>query len=107
MITPSECIDEVWHCHILHTKDYQEFARVCGRMLHHLPGMPNEKEKFNTHYDRTHTMYLEVFRESPPEIYWPRKVPLSQEIGRGSIRKAFETYLKKMALTPFEAKKAA
>ena len=108
MITPSQVVDEVWHCHILHTRDYQEFARQCGRFLHHAPGMPNERDKFSSHYDRTHEMYREVFGEAPPPQYWPRNEQLPQpSANNGSITVAFERYLKKLQRAQSEAKEAA
>ena len=72
MITPSECIDEVWHLHILHTNNYEQFAKACGTKLQHIPGMPNEKERFEPHYDRTHELYFLVFGDRPPSSHWPR-----------------------------------
>ena len=72
MITPSECVDEVWHLHILHTQNYETFAKACGTKLHHFPGMPNEKERWDSQYDATHELYLSVFGENPPSSHWPK-----------------------------------
>lgn len=37
-LPPSYDMDEVWHAHILHTKDYMEFCdHVYGEFLHHQP----------------------------------------------------------------------
>jgi hypothetical protein len=37
-LPPSSDIDDVWHAHILHTEDYQDFCmKVFGRFLHHQP----------------------------------------------------------------------
>lgn len=73
-ITPSECIDEVWHIHILHTKPYAEFSKTCGRFIHHNPGMPDEKVRWDGQYRQTLEMYKRVFGDVPPRQFWPRPV---------------------------------
>ncbi len=38
VLTPTPDVDEVWHAHLLHTKDYlRDCMRVFGRFLHHEP----------------------------------------------------------------------
>ena len=74
-VTPSLDIDEVWHTHILHTRSYREFSRMIGRIIHHDPGMPNERSSFQGQYQKTLDFYREVFGEEPPLAVWPR--PLS------------------------------
>ncbi len=70
-ITPSEAIDEVWHLHILHTKNYAEFNDKCGGFLHHFPGLPTQKVRWNRQYELTLELYREVFLEEPPQSVWP------------------------------------
>jgi hypothetical protein len=55
----SPLIDEVWHAHILCTKDYRTFcADVFGEYLDHLPG----SEGFNwAYYDNTTIAYEKKF----------------------------------------------
>lgn len=71
-ITPSYFVDEVWHVHILHTKDYSRFARSCGGFLHHNPGMPSEEgERFRAQYAQTLEVYRNTFGEEPSAEIWP------------------------------------
>ena len=72
-ITPSQSIDEIWHLHILHTRDYAIFAEKCGSFLHHNPGLPSQRSRWDYQYDLTHTLYREVFGESPDPLVWPCK----------------------------------
>jgi hypothetical protein len=59
----SPLIDEVWHAHILCTKDYRTFcADVFGEYLDHLPG----SEGFNwAYYDNTTIGYEKKFGALP------------------------------------------
>jgi hypothetical protein len=65
-LTPprSPLIDEVWHAHILCTKDYRQFCfDVFGEYLDHLPGTAG----FNwEYYDITMTRYHARFGAVPP-----------------------------------------
>lgn len=59
-LPPSTDIDEVWHAHILHTKDYMNFCHeVYGEYLHHQPGSEKDpdSEKFH-HLFEAHTQHL-------------------------------------------------
>jgi hypothetical protein len=39
LLVPTQEIDRVWHCHILHTRKYfQDCQRLFGRFIHHEPG---------------------------------------------------------------------
>jgi hypothetical protein len=74
VLTPSEEIDAVWHLHLLYTRDYWD--RFCGEMLkrkiHHGPtkGGAAEAGTYLTGYQRTLTLYEEVFGPPPPAL-WP------------------------------------
>lgn len=38
LLVPTQEIDRVWHCHILHTRKYfQDCLRLFGRFIHHEP----------------------------------------------------------------------
>lgn len=40
----SEEIDDLWHTHVLHTKNYSEFClNICGKFIHHNPTMSDEE----------------------------------------------------------------
>lgn len=72
-MTPSISIDEIWHTHILHTRDYDAFGVILGRKLHHNPGVPSEQEKFDLQYEKTLGFYKQVFLEDAPANVWPRQ----------------------------------
>jgi len=94
MITPSEVVDEVWHCHILHTREYESFSAVCGRKLHHAPGMPNEKHLFVNHYLSTHELYQQLLGEKPPLSYWPVSSQPAASPAAPSFEKVWQLMLK-------------
>ncbi len=73
-VTPSVEVDEVWHLHLVYSRDYWEVwcGRVLGVRLHHDPttGGAAEGQKYRAQYARTLKLYEDVFG-APPERYWP------------------------------------
>jgi hypothetical protein len=68
---PSNMIDEMWHAHLLSTKEYFAFCKRHndGDYLHHDPSMVDAKKH---RYRWTLTQYRELFNESPKNaIIWP------------------------------------
>ncbi len=62
---PSRIIDEVWHNHILHTREYhRDCHAIFGYYLHHAPAKPGGEKKLIEGYQKTKTRYLETFNES-------------------------------------------
>lgn len=74
-ITPSEPIDEVWHLHILHTRAYEAFGKLCGRFIHHGPGLPTERVRWSRQYGVTFDLYRSIFNCEPPTDFWPSGKP--------------------------------
>lgn len=73
-VTPSVEVDQVWHLHLLYTRNYwDEFAPKLSTLPHHGPtaGGTNEHSKFKDWYERTLNSYERIFEESPPQSYWP------------------------------------
>ena len=74
-VTPSEEVDAVWHTHLLYTRDYwKDFCpNVLGREFHHGPtqGGKQESVKFYDQYSKTLYAYKDIFKETPPEDFWP------------------------------------
>jgi hypothetical protein len=74
-LTPSDQVDQVWHLHLLYTESY--WTDLCGhtlqRPIHHGPtkGGNKEKNKFESWYDKTLTLYAETFSAAPPADIWP------------------------------------
>jgi hypothetical protein len=62
-LTPSKEIDEFWHNHILHTKNYfQDCQAIFGHYLHHEPAAEEDDEnKFINGFIKTKQLYLEEF----------------------------------------------
>lgn len=72
-VVPSEMVDEVWHEHILFTKDYFErWPKILGKTLHHNPAVKGEKNTYNKDYTTTLTSYKKEFgSSSDTNEYWP------------------------------------
>ena len=74
-VTPSDEVDQVWHLHLVFTRNYWHI--FCGKVLqqdlHHGPtkGGQKEDEKFTDWYERTKELYEEEFDLRPPEDIWP------------------------------------
>jgi hypothetical protein len=73
-MTPSEEVDEVWHLHLIHSRDYWDLwcGQALGRRLHHDPtaGGPVEARRYRAQYAATLARY-EAFFGPPPESHWP------------------------------------
>lgn len=87
-VSPSHAIDQVWHLHLLYTRDYWDVwcARVLGRPLHHEPSTGGAKEgaKFDGWYGRTLESYRRFFGEPGPAWCWP--TPEAKRRGEGIYR---------------------
>lgn len=74
-MTPSEVVDEVWHLHLLYTRDYWKVfcGEILNREIHHGPteGGSQERQKYETLYLQTYQQYLAHFGSLPPEDIWP------------------------------------
>jgi len=69
---PSKIIDEIWHAHILHSKDYISFSRSLGMdYIHHCPSQSDEKEVLKVEYSQTLDRYRSIFEVTPNPIFWP------------------------------------
>lgn len=73
-VAPSDAVDQVWHLHLLYTRDYwEEFCpKVLGRSLHHGPARGGVREggTLADWYGRTRASYREFFG-APPADLWP------------------------------------
>lgn len=50
---PSAEVDEIWHEHILFTKDYEDWCNFLGRKIHHNPEKVGEKKSFDEGFQKT------------------------------------------------------
>lgn len=66
-MTPSITIDNIWHVHLLYTKDYANFCKLLpsGEFIHHNPTTSPENDK----YDNTLELYSKLFKSQPPSIW--------------------------------------
>ncbi len=75
VVTPSEDVDEVWHLHMLYSREYWNglCKEVLGRPLHHAPsrGGYAEQRKYRMHYRETLASYRAWFGECPSADIWP------------------------------------
>src|SRR5689334_10928095 len=73
-VTPSDVVDEVWHQHLIYSRDY--WTRWCGKRLqaplHHdpTPGGPEAQMIYRRQYAETLALH-ESFFGPPPEALWP------------------------------------
>ena len=74
-VTPSVEVDQVWHLHLLYTKDYwDEFVPKLTKVPHHGPteGGHQEARKFKEYYENTLISYRKFFDKVPPPKIWPK-----------------------------------
>lgn len=80
-VAPSDVVDQVWHLHLLYTRNYWEtFCQdVIGRPLHHEPaaGMAGERQRLGNWYADTLARYRQLFGEPPADI-WPSAEALAR-----------------------------
>jgi hypothetical protein len=77
-VSPSKCVDEFWHTHILDTRKYaNDCEEIFGGYLHHIP-LDDDKEERNAPYLATLRLYRSTFGDPPADIW--------QEAGGGSCR---------------------
>jgi hypothetical protein len=73
-VSPPEIVDQVWHLHLLYTRNYWDvFCRqTLGRTLHHEPatGADGERAHLGDAYAATLASYCRFFGEPPADI-WP------------------------------------
>jgi len=73
-VTPSEIVDEVWHQHLIYSRDY--WTHWCGEALggelHHdpTPGGPEAQGLYRRRYSETLALYERIFGPPDPAI-WP------------------------------------
>jgi hypothetical protein len=67
-IVPSHLVDEIWHEHILHTKQYEkDCLEIFGNFIHHEPSENMEKGE---DIEPTLRLYENTFQVKPPEEIW-------------------------------------
>ena len=73
-IAPSGFVDEVWHLHMLFTREYLETCRLLkGNVIVHVPLIENsvaEKENLQGFYQKTVQLYEKIFGKRE-EAFWP------------------------------------
>ncbi len=74
-VTPSEQVDQVWHLHLVYTREYWDdfCGEVLGQRVHHGPtkGGRAEADRFRSQYQQTLNSYQKWFHEVPPPDIWP------------------------------------
>lgn len=71
-VTPSVQVDEVWHLHMLYTRDYRDFCQNLGKFIEHGPtkGGKQEDDRYLEQYNKTLELY-KVYLGDYPEDIWP------------------------------------
>lgn len=74
--SPSVCVDQVWHMHLLYTRSYWDVfcAQVLEKRIHHGPstGGKISREIHILAYSETLNSYFEEFDEPAPVEFWPK-----------------------------------
>lgn len=71
ILTPAKLVDEIWHQHILDSRNYFDFCNeIAGRYLHHTPSYEEKHEFHRPKYLQTRAIYSKHFEREPiPEIW--------------------------------------
>lgn len=68
---PSRVVDEVWHAHVLHSRDYTAFCKAIGQdYIHHEPALPGESADLVPYFEKTTALYEKCFGEKPDRTVW-------------------------------------
>jgi hypothetical protein len=75
MVVPSDEVDQVWHLHLLYSKNYWDglCPHVLGGPFHHAParGGPDDADYHRRMYAKTLASYQAIFGVRPPAALWP------------------------------------
>jgi len=83
-VTPSVDVDEVWHLHLIYSRDYWQL--FCGEVLrtdvHHGPtaGGRAADARYRDQYGATLRLYEQYF-DAPPPRWWPSRVTRFADAG--------------------------
>jgi hypothetical protein len=70
-VTPCKLVDELWHQHILDSREYARFCvRVAGEFLHHTPHYEAPHGDHAPAFRRTKELYRERIGSEPPGRIW-------------------------------------
>ncbi|OJJ18726.1 hypothetical protein BKI52_24285 [marine bacterium AO1-C] len=71
MVSPSKIVDIVWHQHLIFTQSYDEFCKILGKNIQHIPSTHDKKDfrKFQEAASRTKHLYIKNFGEQPKNIW--------------------------------------
>jgi hypothetical protein len=74
IVSPSEIVDVVWHQHLVYTNSYNDFCKLAGKQIQHIPSTHNKEDfnRFKLARERTKLLYEKEFGEQPYEI-WQKK----------------------------------
>lgn len=82
--TPSDAVDQVWHLHLVYTRDYWQVwcKEILEQEVHHGPtkGGNKERAKFHDWYEQTKATYQRLFNQIPPPQIWPSSTIRFSEI---------------------------
>ena len=67
-VAPSFEIDQVWHAHMLFSKDYEKTEKLLGKRIHHQPNIEGQSGK--DEYKNTFHIYWDTFGYNPPRKIW-------------------------------------
>lgn len=80
VLPPSREIDEVWHAHVLHTKDYFNFCNIVfGEYLHHTPHLVGEANESRSALEEMFTNTQELYKAEFGDYLYTIKMTLFRD----------------------------
>lgn len=71
MVSPSAIVDIVWHQHLIFSESYQNFCKLLGKTIQHIPSTHNRADfkKFQEAKEQTKQLYETHFGNQPKDIW--------------------------------------
>ena len=89
--TPSKEVDEIWHEHILFTKEYEKWCDFLGKKIHHNPEKVGETKSFHGIFEETQKKMKELkkpektVKPSPVKKVSAKPIKRSSSSSRSSV----------------------
>jgi uncharacterized membrane protein YgcG len=92
MVSPSEIVDLVWHQHLIFTQSYNDFCKILGKRIEHIPstGSHSQRAQFDTARSFTENQYNSYFGEQDP-AFW-KYATMEASLGLKPARTDMQTF---------------
>jgi hypothetical protein len=80
----SSVIDEMWHAHVLFTRDYAKLGQTIGWFIHHEPTVNSaQRQSLLPAYNNT-LSYYQMYWGTPNPTFWPANSCVCDPEGEGT-----------------------